>query len=54
LSGDGPTAAELSRLKGEMEALETVSIQKNCGIQFKRQAPLPPTKPIQHDQIAAG
>lgn len=34
--GDGATAAELSRLKGEMEAIETVSRQKNCGIVFQR------------------
>lgn len=54
LSGDGPTAAELSRLKGEMEALETVSIQKNCGIQFTRQPQPPPVKPMRHDEIASG
>ena len=38
LSGDGNTAAELARLKGQMQALEQASVQKNCGIQF-RQAP---------------
>jgi hypothetical protein len=54
LSGDGPTAAELSRLKGEMEALESVSIQKNCGIKFTRQPEPPPTKPMRTDQIASG
>jgi hypothetical protein len=36
LEGDGQTAAELSRLKGELEAVEKASIQKNCGIQFRR------------------
>ncbi|MEZ0262379.1 MAG: metal ABC transporter ATP-binding protein [Alphaproteobacteria bacterium] len=45
--GDGPQAAEYSRLKGELEALETVSIRKNCGIKFpeppKRKEPA--TKP---------
>lgn len=54
LSGDGPTAAELSRLKGEMEALESVSIQKNCGIQFTRQPQPPSVKPMRHDEIASG
>jgi hypothetical protein len=54
LSGDGPTAAELSRLKGEMEALEQVSIQKSCNIQFARQPAPPPVKPMRHDQIASG
>ena len=34
--GDNANAAELARLKGEMEAIEQASIQKNCGIQFQR------------------
>jgi hypothetical protein len=38
IRGDSTTAAELARLKGEMEAIEQASIQKNCGIQFRRQA----------------
>lgn len=41
LKGDGQTAAELGRLKGEFEALEKVSIEKNCGLQFRKQAPPP-------------
>jgi hypothetical protein len=36
IKGDGPTAAELGRLKGEFEALERVSIRRNCGLQFRR------------------
>jgi hypothetical protein len=36
IKGDSTTAAELARLKGEMEAIEQVSIQKRCGIQFRR------------------
>jgi hypothetical protein len=32
--GDGQTAAELGRLKGEFEALERVSIEKNCNLSF--------------------
>lgn len=32
--GDGPEAAEYARLKGELEALERVSIRKKCGIKF--------------------
>ena len=39
IKGDGTTAAELARLKGEMEAIEAASIQKNCGIQFNREPP---------------
>lgn len=38
--GDGPDAAEYARLKGELDALETVSIRKKCGIKF----PEPPKK----------
>ena len=33
--GDGADAAEFSRLKGEFEALESISIQKSCGIQIQ-------------------
>jgi len=36
LEGDGQMAAELARLKGEMEAIEKASLEKNCGIQFQR------------------
>src|SRR5262245_745775 len=39
VKGDGPTAAELARLKGEFEAIEQASIQKNCGLRFQRPAP---------------
>lgn len=42
--GDGPEAAEYARLKGEMEALEKVSIKKNCGIKFP-EPPKPPEPP---------
>ncbi len=36
--GDGATAAEVSRLKGEMRAIETASLKKNCGIRFETAA----------------
>jgi hypothetical protein len=35
--GDDNTTAELARMKGEMEAIERVSVQKNCGIKFQRE-----------------
>jgi hypothetical protein len=38
VGGDKQNAAQLAQLKGEMDAIEQASIQKNCGIQF-RQAP---------------
>ena len=38
IGGDKQTAAELARLKGEMEAIEQTSIRKNCRIQFQRPA----------------
>jgi hypothetical protein len=40
VGGDGPTAAELSQLKGQMIAIEQASNMKRCGIQF--QGPRPP------------
>ena len=42
VSGNDQNTAELSRLKGEFEAVEKVSIQKNCNLQF-RQAPVSPS-----------
>ncbi len=38
IKGEGASAAEVARLKGEMDAIEQASIQKRCGIQFKRTA----------------
>ena len=38
IKGDGQTAAELGRLKGEFEALEKASIEKNCGLRFQQRA----------------
>jgi hypothetical protein len=35
-SGDGAQAAELARLKGEMQAIEDVSRLKQCGIKFQK------------------
>jgi hypothetical protein len=34
IKGDKASAAELARLKGEIQAVEQVSIQKNCRIEF--------------------
>src|SRR5262245_56771640 len=36
IKGDGATAAELGRLKGEFEAIERASIQRGCGLRFQR------------------
>nr|WP_029556797.1 hypothetical protein [Xanthobacter aminoxidans] len=37
VGGDDAQTAELARLKGEMDAIEQVSIQKKCGISFQRE-----------------
>jgi hypothetical protein len=37
--GDGAQAAEVSRLKGEMQAIETTSRRRGCGITFETQRP---------------
>lgn len=50
IKGDGTTASELGRLRGEFEALEQVSIQKNCGIQFQRGG-TPPKRPVETSSI---
>ena len=39
ISGDGGNAAELARLRGEMDAVEQASIRKNCNIQFSKSQP---------------
>jgi hypothetical protein len=36
--GDAKNAAELARLRGEMDAIEQTSIRKKCGIQFRQTA----------------
>jgi hypothetical protein len=36
IGGDKQNAAQLANLKGQMEAIEQTSIQKNCGIQFRQ------------------
>ena len=36
IGGDGEIAAQLARLKGELEAVEQASIAKGCGIEFRR------------------
>jgi len=35
IQGDNQNVAQLAQLKGEMDAIEHASIQKNCGIQFR-------------------
>jgi hypothetical protein len=42
--GNDENTAELARLKGQMDAIEQVSIQKRCGITFQH-APPPPPEP---------
>lgn len=34
--GDGPDAIEYGRLKGQTKALEDMSIQKKCGLDFQK------------------
>ena len=39
VSGKGANEHEVARLKGEMDALEKVSIKKGCDIEFQRPEP---------------
>jgi hypothetical protein len=45
IGGDKQNASQLAQLKGQMDAIEQTSIQKNCGIQFRQaqQGAPPPT-----------
>jgi hypothetical protein len=52
VNGNGENASELARLKGEFEAIEKVSIQKNCGIQFQK-APPPATEKQAREKMAS-
>lgn len=36
IKGEGASAAEVARLKGEMEAIEHASRMKKCGIEFQK------------------
>ena len=36
IKGNGATESEIARLKGEMETIEKVAIQKRCNIQFSQ------------------
>jgi hypothetical protein len=36
IKGEGASASEVARLKGEMEAIEQASTRKRCGIEFRR------------------
>lgn len=42
IKGNGETEAEVGRLKGQMDAIEQVSIQKQCGFDFQPVEPPPP------------
>lgn len=42
IRGNGADAAEVSRLKGEMQAIESASRLKGCGIKFEQAAPTKP------------
>jgi hypothetical protein len=39
--GDGQTAAEFAKLRGQKEAIEQVAIQKKCGFSFQAAKPQP-------------
>src|SRR5690242_9336876 len=49
VQGDRQNAADLARLRGELEAIEQVSIRKQCGIQFQHGPPPPPPPPPSSD-----
>jgi hypothetical protein len=56
LKGNDTVTADLARLRGEMDAIEQVSIRKSCHFQFQRQAaqaPRPaPTSSVARADVA--
>jgi hypothetical protein len=50
VDGNGPEAQEYGRLKGEYETLEKVSIQKECGYEFKALVPPEKSTPEKQEQ----
>lgn len=52
-SGDGASAAEVARLKGEMQAIEQASIRNKCGIKFEAAPPVKGTKKPVHSGVVA-
>lgn len=42
VGGDGPQAAELANLKGQMVAIEQAAVMKNCAVQNQAEPPPPP------------
>jgi len=46
IKGDKQSAAELGRLKGELEALERAGIQKSCDIVFEKPVAATPAKKV--------
>lgn len=52
IGGDDATTAELARLKGEMDAIERVSIEKKCGIVFQKPPPQPTAEELREQREA--
>lgn len=48
IGGDGASAAEVGRLKGEMDALQAASRRNNCGIVFEAAPVKKKTAPKHH------
>jgi hypothetical protein len=46
IGGDKANAAQLAQLKGQMDAIQQASIQKQCGIEFRSGPPMPPGPPM--------
>jgi hypothetical protein len=40
IKGNGANAQEVAQLKGDMDAIEQANIQKKCGLQFNKAAPV--------------
>ena len=50
IKGNDEKTAELARVRGEMEAIQQASIEKNCGIKFEAPKPAAEEKVAQADK----
>jgi hypothetical protein len=50
VKGGAETENEVARLKGQMDTIEQVAIQKKCGFTFER--PAPPPRPPEHSTFS--
>jgi hypothetical protein len=54
VKGGAETENEVAQLKGQMDTIEQVAIQKECGFEFERPAPPPRPRPPERSTFSSG